>query len=96
MLERFKSKRSALDEQIDRINVQLATVNPGTQDYDEMFGRLERAIRLKKEERSNRVSPDTIVMVAGNLLGIGIIVGYERFQVMGSRALGLLMRTKQP
>lgn len=40
--------------------------------------------------RKKRVSPDTLVAVAGNLLGIIVIVGYENKNVITSKALSFL------
>lgn len=37
-----------------------------------------------------RVSPDTLALVAGNLLGIIMIVGHERMHIVSSKALGFL------
>jgi len=40
----------------------------------------------------NRISKDTIVVVCGNLLGIALILGYEKVNVISSKALGLIIR----
>lgn len=50
------------------------------------------AKRRKDLGKKNRVSPDTIAIVAGNLLGIGIILTYERTQVIATKAFGLILR----
>ena len=41
-----------------------------------------------------RVSPDTMAIVAGNLLGIALIVGHERMNVVTSKALGFVLKSK--
>jgi ribosomal protein L18E len=48
---------------------------------------LERRATIKKG-----VSRDTVVIVAGNLLGIGMILGFERASVVTSKALGFVLR----
>ena len=94
MLEKFIKKESVLEEQIDRCRNDMDQCNAGTQEYDRLLAVMERLIRLQREERSNRVSPDTLAVVGANLLGILIIVGYEHGHVIGSRAFNLILRTK--
>ncbi|MET0786968.1 MAG: hypothetical protein ABWY25_09695 [Paenisporosarcina sp.] len=59
-----------------------------------MVDHLERLMKMKAEERRNRVSPDTMAIVGGNLLGILVIVAYEQKHVMVSRGLGLILKAK--
>jgi hypothetical protein len=87
-------KSSILDDSIHRVLVDMQSHDPGTQDYELLMGRLERLMQMKAEEGQNRVSPDTMAIVIGNLLGILIIVSYERAHVMVSRGLGFVLRTK--
>jgi hypothetical protein len=42
------------------------------------------------DSKPKRVSPDTLAAVAGNLLGIIVIVGYENKHVITSKALSFL------
>lgn len=90
----FKGKTSVLQESIDKVLVEMEHVNPGTDDYDTLLANLERLLRLQNEEKNSRVSPDTIAIVAGNLLGIVIVVGYEHAHVIVSRGLQFILRTK--
>lgn len=50
----------------------------------------------KKNELGRRfkVSHDTLAIVAGNLLGIAVVVGYERAHVLTSKAFANLLKTK--
>jgi len=47
---------------------------------------------LRKDERSEGVSKNTLVTVGGNLLGIFMIIKHEHVNVVTSRAISLLMR----
>lgn len=54
---------------------------------------LEEIVKIRsldKEDRPLRVTPDTLALVAGNLLGIIMIVGHERMHIVSSKALGFL------
>lgn len=87
-------KGSVLDESIDRIVRQMETVMPGSDEYENLLAHLERLMRLRSDEPRDRVSKDTMAIVVGNLIGILIIVGYERAHVVASRGMNLLLKTK--
>jgi hypothetical protein len=89
----FKKKESILEEPINKVLVEMSTSDPDSEEYSALLGNLERLVRLK-DEKSSRVSPDTMAIVAGNLLGILIIVAYEQKHVMVSRAVGFIMKTR--
>ena len=84
---------SALDDATSRILEEMKTTDLDSDKYLSLLSNLESLVRLKKEESVNRISPDTKALVAANLLGILIIVGYERGHVMVSRGLNFVLRT---
>lgn len=45
---------------------------------------------MEHENRPLRVTPDTLALVASNLIGILVIVGYEQKHIVSSKALGFL------
>jgi len=51
---------------------------------------------LKKQELelNKRVKVDTIAIIAGNIIGIGLILGYERAHIVTSKALGFVLKSK--
>lgn len=95
MLKIFgKREPSILDDEIARIRGKMLKVELYSEEYDTLLASFERLVRLRKEDRSNRISPDTVAIVCANLLGILIIVGYERGHVIASRGMQALLRTK--
>jgi len=46
------------------------------------------------DEDPSGVSKDTVVLVAGNLLGILLIIKHEHVNVLTSKALGLVLRPR--
>jgi len=90
----FQKQQSKLDEPIDAVLNSMQVYGPESTEYDELIGRLDRLTKMQSEERSSRVSPDTMAIVAGNILGILIIVAYEQKHVMVSKAVGMLLRSK--
>ena len=58
---------------------------------------LKEAEILMKEadlERRGKISPDTVIMVAGNLAGILLILNFEKVGVITSKAMGLLIKLR--
>lgn len=97
MLGRFtRSKPSILDEPIAAVLTEMNACGPDSPEYKEMMFYLERLTRMKAETRWTRVSPDTMAIVAGNLLGILIIVAYEQKHVMVSKGLGFVIKVREP
>lgn len=91
-----KDKPSILDDPIAKVLGEMKAYDPDSDEYKSAIAHLERLMRLKAEEGHNsRISPDTLAIVAGNLLGILIIVIYEQRHVMVSKGLGMILRPKQ-
>ena len=53
-------------------------------------------LQLKKKELENhgRLSKETIAVIAANLVGIVLIIGHERLNVITSKALSFIMKPK--
>lgn len=83
---------SELDKAILIALLQLDTVPAYSEEYIQILNQVERLYALKNVNRSPRVSPDTMAVVMGNLLGIVFIVGHERAHVVTSKALSFVMK----
>lgn len=87
MLERFTQRKiDPLDSRIEKLLHEMDEFGPGTPEYNDALTNLERLHKLKEGNRRERVKSDTIVIAACNIVGILIIVGYERSHVMITRA----------
>jgi len=95
MLRRFFTEPpSILDEPIERLLTEMNTYGPDSEEYRVAVDYLERLVNLKANERRHNITPETMAIVLGNLLGILIIVAYEQKHVMVSKGMGLILRTK--
>lgn len=81
-----------LDVVMDRILLEMSENGPDTPEYPELMSHLERITNLRKSEDKRKLSPDNLILVAGNLLGILIIVSYEHLHPMTSKALGFVQK----
>ena len=73
---------------------QLDVYPSNSNEYAQIVRQIETLYALKNN-RSSRVSPDTLFIVLGNLLGIAIIVGHERANVVTSKALNFVMKASR-
>lgn len=84
----WKPKR--LDEQIDRILLEMENEPSTTENYKKLSENLDRLYKMKEYENKRKVSPDTIVVVLCNLVGIVLILNYEKTDTILSKAMGML------
>jgi hypothetical protein len=72
----------------------MKTYDLDTKEYRAAIEHLEELMKMKAEERRNRVSADTIAIIAGNIMVAMIIVGYERGHVMTSKVMSFVIRPR--
>lgn len=94
MLKKFtrKDKRTNLEKEIDSVLEKMSGYQPDSSEYKIMSENLERLYKAKINERIRNVSPDTMAIIIGNLLGIVLILGYEKANVITSKALGFVIK----
>lgn len=86
--------QEALDSLIDRVIHDMEMIGPTHEEYPQLLNQLERLTKLKVEEKPERVSRDTMAVIAANLIGILIVVAYEQKHVMTSKAFGNILKPK--
>jgi hypothetical protein len=92
----WKNEPNELDEPIAKVLEELRQQDPNSKEFSTNISYLERLTNLKVEVRlKRRISPDTLMIVAGNLLGILIIVAYEQNHAMTSKGLNYIKPVKQ-
>lgn len=96
MFRRFgKEKPSIYDAPINRVLDEMSLYGPDTEEYPKLVKHLKSLTRMKAAtEPTRRISPDTLAVVGGNLLGILIIVMYEQRHVMVSKGMGFILRPR--
>lgn len=96
-LTRSKEK-TKLEKEIDEVLAVMSGISQTSDDYMVLAGNLTElySARTKEQEleRKNRVSPETVAVIAGNLLGIALILYHEQANVITSKALGFILRSR--
>lgn len=86
--------QAALDPVMDAILEDMKQFGPDSTEYPDLLSHLERVVALRASKDKKRVDPNTIWLVAGNLLGILTIVAYEQKHVMTSKGLNFILKSK--
>ena len=86
--KKYAPTNPQLDYDIAQAHLSLAVNASHTKEYASTVDQLTKLYALK--ETPCRLSPDTLATIAANLLGIALIVGYERANVMTSKATGFI------
>lgn len=86
ILFKRKKKHSKLDDAIDEVFSEMAGFSSDADEYDLMTAQLERLYAIKQQTRT-RVDPNTWVIAGANIIGVLVIVGYERTHIVTSKAL---------
>lgn len=85
---------ATINDVIDLVQTQMLSLDADSEEFNTLNNQLEKLYKLKTTNKSFRVSPDTLAIIGGNLLGIALILGYERAHVVTSKALSFVMKTK--
>jgi hypothetical protein len=88
-----KDKRTNLEKEIDEVTLLLSRYEPASEEYENITKNLERLNEMAKaNKRDWRPSPDTVWVVGGNILGIVLILAYEKVDIITSKAIGFVMK----
>jgi hypothetical protein len=85
---------SKLDTEIQAALSKLDNLEPTSEEYGTIVERISKLHKLKTEERSKQISPDTVLVVAANIFGILWLTRYEKTDVINSKALGFVMKPR--
>ena len=85
----------AKDRESDsNLNLKLREFDQRLVEHDENFALRKREIDLKQAdaEKPDQVSKDALVAAGASILGIALIINYERLNVIASKALGFVLK----
>lgn len=84
---------SGLKTAIETVYSEMASYGSESDEYSKMVDQLSKLYSLKVIP--TRISPDTLAIVIGNLLGIILIVGHERTHIVTSKALNFVLKLQR-
>lgn len=89
----FEKRKNIFELEIEAIWAHMEGLDPDSKEYEYSLKALEKLYMMKKENSKKLgVTPDTMAVVFGNLIGIGAILYHEKLNVLSSKALGFVIR----
>lgn len=85
---------SELDETITELLSDMKACSGDSEEYAVMMKHLSALYKLKEINLPKRVSPETWATIGANLAGILLILHYERFNVVTSKALSFVSKLR--
>lgn len=83
-----------LDEEIERLVISLKGTDPTSDDYVKISDNLKVLCAAREMKNDRSISTEMIVGVAANLVGLLIVLNFERTGVITSKAFSMLWRQK--
>lgn len=85
---------SQFDNLITKVASEMMDRPADSQEFEDQLAYLEKLANMRKDHPSSRVSPDTMAVVLGNLLGVVMILQHERIHVVTSKAVAFLPKLR--
>jgi preprotein translocase subunit Sec61beta len=90
-----RAKQPTLVESaMERAFEKLGEQSVDSEQYAKTLDGIVKLHKMREEEKSPQVSPDTVLLVGANLLGILLIIRHEHVNVITSRAMGTLIKPR--
>lgn len=88
-----RDKRSKLEIEIDDLLEEMSYQSRASNEYAKNVEFLELLYKSQSyEAKKMRISPDTMVLILANLVGILLVLHYEKFDTISSRAFNLIVK----
>lgn len=94
MLRKKAPEKSGLDLAIDQILNEMQGYTCDEAEYDAMTDQLKKLYKLKRVDSPEKVSKDTLALIAGNLLVALVIVAYEQKAVITTKATQFMLKSR--
>lgn len=79
---------------VNQVLSNMEQTQPGTDEYTAMVDNLAKLTKAQNEAKQAksewRVKPDTIALIAANLIGIVLVMHYEKAEVITTKAIGFV------
>jgi len=85
-------EKENLDIAIDLLISRMSVADPD--ETARLVDQVSKLVKCKEALTPKPISRDTILLVAGNLVGILLILNYEKAGVVTSRALNFVMKLR--
>ena len=94
MFNKKNKEENKLALAIDVLTQQLEAADPGSEQQSNIAKSIEVLKKAQSHEKDKSISPDVALTVGGNLAGIIAILSFERVNVIATKALGFVLKSK--
>lgn len=89
-----KDETQNLKDAIDLAVLKLTTLDPTSNEYATIVDQLDKLYKMRITTKPQPVPLEALIAVGGNLIGIVSIIGFERANVLTSKALGFVLKSR--
>ena len=83
-----------LDKEIRRVLSDMSDTDSNTDEYKAMATNLRILMETREGQQPRRVSPDTVLIVVANLIGILAVLEFEDDHVITRKALSFVLKPR--
>ena len=88
----FKKEKTMLEKEIEVVLLDMKDMYVDSDEYEVALNHLSILHEINSKEKKWNVSPDTMAVVAGNLLGIVLILKHEELNIITSKAMSFVIK----
>lgn len=85
-------EKTNLEVEIDEVLDKLSTFEPSGEDYRKIVENLKVLYQIKNISLERKIKPETILAISANILGIAMIIGYEKANVITTKAISFIAK----
>ena len=90
----LNQKKNVLDEEVERVVSVMKEVDPSNESYGVMAANLVKLSQARSENARREIDPNVVIGAVTNIVGILIILKYEKFDVLTSKAFNLIIKPR--
>lgn len=90
----MKKETETIDRLIAQVVHDMELTPAGSTEYAALLAQLDQLYKTRAQLAKPSITPDTMLIVGGNILGILVIVSYEHLHVITSKALGFILKAR--
>jgi len=90
----FKKEPTKLDDAMNDVYSEMKGFTADTDEYGIMVDQLIKLHSMRAMDKTRRIHPDTLATISANLVGIALVLHYERLHVVTSKALNLVLKLR--
>ena len=91
-LDRFKKKENPFDSQLRAAMLDLQQYETDSDEYQRQLDIVDRLIKIRQGEQPDRITRNTMLIVAANLVGLVVVVAADRVHVLSQKGFQSIMK----